>query len=280
MADELKPGEELKEPLDDGTPEPPKPEPTSKEPDGKGDPEPEPTPEELKAENARLKTEKAEAEKAASGRLADLQSERQRRHLAEDALTQKNAVAQAEDVDPLAEVSEDDDTPVTKGDLKRMSKAAQINQNRQRESETIAFRNATWAKSDAKAKEEHTAKIEGVGLDYATVAGRAQALLESKPHLKRAIIDSPDPAEDLYQLGLSHPDSRKAIRETGSKDVVRKIAGKETLPITAPSSSGAAKGGGGKRNLSERSMEDLLLDPTVTAEQLIEHERIRASGGK
>jgi len=199
------------------------------------------TVEELQAEVDRLTSE-------SKGRLTDLQKIREAKHDLKNKLDEQSQYiedlqrqidendrrnnAQPQKKDPFQGLS--DDEPLTVGHVKQLTaitqqemdeKARQEKESADRikEAEDNRRRNELWAKTSEQARGEYTAEKQGEGLDFDTVMKRAIEKTRVNKPLFNAVLYSDNPAEDLYNIGLTHPDSVKLLEERGARRITNSL---------------------------------------------------------
>lgn len=154
---------------------------------------------------ARLEKEKDDLSKESAGRLNEIINLRDRTRAAEIELGTARKVAPP--VGSIFGEKEDEDV-ITVKEAKAMQREqldiliAEIDQQKMRTSEKLA-------------KREHK--------DYDKVVEKFQEMARLNPTLGRIAYFDPDPAEYMYQRGLTHPDLQSEAETKAKADVIGKI---------------------------------------------------------
>jgi len=220
-------------------------------------------PEELEKESTPQTPPQDELEKQVKGLLADLQKERERRHLAEqDMQYLKERVEELEGLigelgqTPEEEISDDEFT----GSLPEIKKIAEqtveektnalVNEIQTLRAQILSEKLAI---AEERAKERYAPDKVGEDLSYDKVISAFEELVKANPGYRQAVLSARDPAEEAYRLGLTHPKFRELLQKQAEGEVVSKLTSPK--PKTGV---GSVKGGGGLNSLESASIEDLI----------------------
>jgi len=204
-----------------------------------------------------------ELEKQVKGLLADLQKERERRHLAEEDLTSlKSRIEELESL--IAELGQSSTEPDISEDeftgslpeVKTLVEKTVEEKSQALLSEIQSLRaqilSEKLAMSEEKAREKYSPEKVGEDLSYDKVLSAFEELAKSNPGYKQAVLAARDPAEEAYRLGLTHPKLRELLQKQAAGDVISKMTSPK--PRTGV---GSSKGGGGV-SMGNASIDDLL----------------------
>jgi len=223
-----------------------------------------------KIEELSRRAQESETEKRLKGILADLQDERKRRSISEERVAElegrieelEEALEEKVEKEPS---SEKDDEWLTLGKAKKVLE--EILAKREAEYEgRIADLEASILSNRFKASEDDARKSyspEKVGeeLCYDKVIDNGFAeLIKDNPAYKAVVVNSANPAEEAYKIGLTHPNFRDLLKKRGIEVVVEKLS--ETKVKTGIGSSQGATG------LDENTpLEDILKMDDKTLEK-------------
>ncbi len=205
-------------------------------------------------------TEAEKVDKRIKGILGDLQEERKRRQelelkLRELELAKQQFEEQLIDAGKEDEPTfKDDDVPTVRG-VKKVAEDVTTPIKQQMEAlrgELTAYKISL---SEQKAINEYSADKVGADLEYNKVINEGYVeMLKVNPAYKAVVLNSPNPAEEAYRIGLNHPKFKDIILKREAEKMLEKI-NTNTDKTKVP-----AGGGGGKVkvNLQNLSVKDLM----------------------
>lgn len=222
-------------------------------------------------EEAPLPAQESETEKQIRGLLADLMKERDRRSTSEEKASELEA--RIEDLEGRLEEAtkkreeestENDTEMLTVGEAKKLVSATLAKREAEYDKRIsgLSFRiDATILKlSEDVVKEKYSPEKVGADLCYDKVIDDGFAkLVKENPAYKIVVTNSPNPAEEAYKIGLTHPDFQTLLKTETAKGLIDKL-GTTKVKTGIGSSQGSVGFDVGKASISDLlklSKEDL-----------------------
>lgn len=206
------------------------------------------------------------------GILADLQEERRRRREAEERLKELEAMMEALNEMEEEETADEGKLDLDEADVLTVKDAKRLlgKEIEAVKKELLNIKQAYISEklrlSEESVREKYSPDKVGEELSYDKVIEEGfRELVKENPAYREVVLNSPNPAEEAYRLGLTHPKFREILLRKESEKVIDQIT--KEKPKTG------VKAGGGKGtniDVSQLSLDELLKLP---AEKLYELEK-------
>lgn len=195
------------------------------------------------------------------GMIKDLQSERTSRHLADEELArlrEENEML-SEEIAGKEKTStsegfmegKSDDEYLTVADAKQLLKNSVETAGKADKKQQQIQLQQRMLESEETAKDKYSVEKVGEGLDYMSVLEGFKRVAAKNPAYKQVMLNSRNPAEEAYRIGLIDPEiSARATASNNSKVLAKMKSGGGGLP-----KGNAGSGGGGLDNMG---IEELL----------------------